>query len=173
MSRAIVIMGVSGCGKSTLGRELAPTLGVAFVEGDTLHPEANVAKMRAGVPLDDRDRKPFLENVAAAIVAAKEGVVVSCSALKRSYRDMIRSRVGDVTFVWLKVDRAELAARLARRREHYMPASLLDSQLAALEPPGPDERAIVVDGAQTIAAQVARVLAALDEPPEPPKGKRP
>jgi carbohydrate kinase (thermoresistant glucokinase family) len=173
VSRAIVIMGVSGCGKSTLGRELAPALGVAFVEGDALHSEANVAKMRAGVPLDDRDRKPFLESVAAAIVAAREGVVVSCSALKRSYRDLIRARAGDVTFVWLDLERNELAARLARRHDHYMPASLLDSQLAALEPPGPDEHAIVIDGAKTTAAQVAQVLAALDEAPEPQNGKEP
>src|SRR5262249_31399900 len=140
--------GVSGCGKSTLGRELAPALGVAFIEGDTLHPAANIAKMQAGVPLNDRDRQPFLENVADAIVASRGGVVVSCSALKRSYRDLIRAQAGSVTFVWQKVERAELAARLKRRRGHYMPASLLDSQLAALEPPGEDERAIVVDGAK-------------------------
>ena len=173
MSRAIVIMGVSGSGKSTLGRELAPALGVAFVEGDTLHPEANIAKMRAGIPLDDRDRQPFLENVANAIVAAKGGVVVSCSALKRSYRDLIRARAGAVTFVWQKVGRAELAARLARRRGHYMPASLLDSQLAALEPPDADEHAIVVDGAAATARQVADVLTALDRPIATPKGKKP
>lgn len=166
-------MGVSGSGKSTLGPELALALGVAFIEGDTLHPEANVAKMRAGIPLDDRDRRPFLENVADAILAANGGVVVSCSALKRSYRDLIRARAGPVTFAWQKVERAELAARLTRRRGHYMPASLLDSQLAALEPPGPDEHAIVLDGAASTAAQVAHVLAALGESPEPQTGKQP
>ena len=167
-------MGVSGCGKSTLGRELATALGVRFVEGDSLHPEGNVAKMRAGIPLDDVDREPFLLNVAAAIVVCKaRGVVVSCSALKRKYRDLLRARAPDVTFVWPHAERAVLAARLAQRRGHYMPASLLDSQLAALEPPGEDEHAIVVDGAETTTAQVAQVLGALDNAPELPNGKEP
>jgi len=158
-------MGVSGCGKSTLGRDLAAVLGVPFVEGDALHPPANVAKMRAGIPLDDADRRPFLERVADAIAAEPAGVVVSCSALKRAYRDLIRTRAGrDVTFVWPHMDRAALAARLAARRDHYMPASLLDSQLAALEPPAADEAAIAVDGAAPTPAQVALVLAALDNP---------
>jgi carbohydrate kinase (thermoresistant glucokinase family) len=171
VTRAIVIMGVSGCGKSTLGRELAAALGSEFVEGDALHPPANVAKMRAGVPLEDRDREPFLLRVADAIRAAKpHGAVVSCSALKRSYRDLIRDRAGAVTFVWPRADRAVLAVRLAQRRDHYMPASLLDSQLAALEPPVADERAIEVDGAAPTAAQVAAVLAALGL--EPPDGKQ-
>ena len=121
-------MGVSGCGKSVLGRELSAALGLRFVEGDALHPEGNIAKMRAGVPLDDIDREPFLLNVAAALVVGRaRGVVVSCSALKRSYRDLIRSRAGAVTFVWPRVDRAVLATRLAQRRDHYMPASLLES----------------------------------------------
>jgi carbohydrate kinase (thermoresistant glucokinase family) len=168
VTRAIVIMGVSGCGKSTLGRELADALGVPFVEGDTLHPEANVVKMRAGIALDDSDREPFLARVADALVAAgPRGAVVSCSALKRSYRDLIRARAGAVTFVWQRLDRAALAARLAQRHDHYMPASLLDSQLAALEPPAEDEQAIEIDGAETTAAQVAYALAALDNPTEP------
>ena len=163
-------MGVSGCGKTTLGRELAAALGVPFVEGDTLHPPANVAKMRAGIPLDDSDREPFLVRVADALVAARpRGAVVSCSALKRSYRDLIRARAGAVTFVWPRLERAELAARLTRRRDHYMPASLLDSQLATLEPPGDDEHAIVVDGAEPTTAQVAHALAALDHQTELPK----
>jgi carbohydrate kinase (thermoresistant glucokinase family) len=167
VTRAIVIMGVSGCGKSTLGHELAAALGVPFVEGDTLHPEANVAKMRAGIALDDKDRVPFLERVADALVAAgPRGAVVSCSALKRGYRDLIRARAGAVTFVWPRLGRAALAARLAQRRDHYMPASLLDSQLAALEPPAEDEHAIVIDGAEPTAAQVADALAALDNPLE-------
>ena len=160
-------MGVSGCGKTTLGCELATALGVPFVEGDTLHPQANVAKMRAGIPLDDRDREPFLARVADALVAAgPRGAVISCSALKRSYRDLIRARAGAVTFVWPRLERAALAARLKQRRDHYMPASLLDSQLAALEPPAEDEHAIVVDGAEPTAAQAAHALAALDSYPE-------
>lgn len=174
MNRAIVIMGVSGCGKSKLGRELAAALGVRFVEGDTLHPEGNIAKMSAGVPLDDIDREPFLLNVVAALVVGKaRGVVVSCSALKRSYRDVIRSRAGDVTFVWPRVDRAVLAERLARRRDHHMPASLLDSQLETLEPPAADEHAIVVDGADTTPAQVAQALTALDNAIELPNRRDP
>jgi len=173
VTRAIVIMGVSGCGKTTLGRELANALGVPFVEGDTLHPPANVAKMRAGIALDDRDREPFLARVAEALVAAgSRGAVVSCSALKRSYRDLIRARNGAVTFVWQRLDRAALAARLAQRHDHYMPASLLDSQLAALEPPAEDERAIVIDGAEPTAAQVAHVLAALDNSTELPNERQ-
>jgi carbohydrate kinase (thermoresistant glucokinase family) len=168
VTRAILIMGVSGCGKSTLGRSLAAALGVPFVEGDTLHPEANVAKMRAGIPLDDADRGPFLERVAAAIAAEPAGVVVSCSALKRAYRDLVRARAGRrVTFVWPKLERAALAARLAARRDHYMPASLLDSQLATLEPPAADERAIVIDGAAPTPAQVAQLLIALDTHDDP------
>ncbi len=174
MTRAVVIMGASGCGKSTLGRELAAALRVPFVEGDTLHSEANVAKMRAGIALDDSDREPFLVSVADALVAAgPRGAVISCSALKRSYRDLIRARAGAVTFVWPRLERAALAERLAQRHDHYMPASLLDSQLATLEPPAGDERAIVVDGAEPTASQVAKTLAALDDPTELQNEKSP
>jgi carbohydrate kinase (thermoresistant glucokinase family) len=166
MARALVVMGVSGSGKSTLGRALAARLGWPFIEGDTLHPPANVAKMAAGKPLDDADRRPFLEAVAQAIVAARSrapaaGVIVSCSALKRSYRDLIRARAGAVTFVWPAMSRMQLAARLALRQDHFMPATLLDSQLADLEPPGADELLIRIDGDASTEAQVAAVLAAL------------
>jgi carbohydrate kinase (thermoresistant glucokinase family) len=155
-------MGVSGCGKSALGRALANKLGWHFIEGDALHPAANIAKMAAGVALDDEDRQLFLERVAAAMSAARSrGAVASCSALKRSYRDFIRTQAGDVLFVLLQLDREALAARLEQRRDHFMPASLRDSQLATLEAPAADERAVVVDGAAATAAQVARVLAAL------------
>jgi carbohydrate kinase (thermoresistant glucokinase family) len=164
--KAILIMGVSGCGKSTLGGALAKTLGWRFVEGDTLHPPSNVAKMAAGVPLDDDDRRPFLAGVAAALVAGREhGVVVTCSALKRSYRDYLRSAAGDVVFVLPDVGRQALAARLAARDNHYMPASLLDSQLAALEPPTADEHVVVVDGNAPTAAQLASVRAVLAATP--------
>jgi gluconokinase len=162
VTQAIVVMGVSGCGKSTLAQALGARLGWRFVEGDTLHPPANIAKMAAGIPLDDTDRRPFLEAVAQAIVAARgAGIVVSCSALKRSYRDLIRARAGEVTFVLPDMPRALLAARLAQREDHFMPASLLDSQLAALEPPGPDESALRLDGTLSTPAQVAAVLGAL------------
>jgi gluconokinase len=160
--RAVIIMGVSGCGKSTLGRALADKLGWQFVEGDTLHPPANVAKMAAGIPLDDEDRRPFLERVAHTITEKRQaGVVVSCSALKRSYRDLIRTRAGKVTFVLPMLDRDSLFARLARRHNHFMPASLLESQLAALEIPDAEEQAVLVNGGASTDSQVEEALGAL------------
>jgi gluconokinase len=164
--RTLVVMGVSGSGKTTLGRELGLALGWPFIEGDTLHPAANIAKMAAGIPLDDADRLPFLEAVAGAIVASRDaghdaGLVLSCSALKRSYRDLLRARAGSVIFVLPDMPREALAARLAQRPDHFMPATLLDSQLAALEPPGTDECAIRVDGTASTGAQVEVVVATL------------
>jgi gluconokinase len=160
--RAIVVMGASGCGKSTLGRALAAALHWRFIEGDTLHSPANIAKMSSGVPLTDEDRWPFLENVGAAIHAAgADGVVVACSALKRDHRDRIRARAGEVAFVLPSVDRAHLLARLEHRRGHFMPPALLDSQLQALEPPQQDERALVLDGNASTEIQVSRVLDAI------------
>lgn len=159
MAAALVVMGVSGCGKSTLGRALAETLGWRFIEGDALHPPNNIAKMAAGLPLDDADRQPFLENVANAIAAARGGgVVVSCSALKRAYRDLIRVRAGQVTFVLPLLDRAALSARMARRPGHFMPLALLDSQLATLELPDQEEQAILIDGTAPVTTQVVRTL---------------
>jgi gluconokinase len=163
MIRAIVVMGVSGCGKSTLGRALAERLGWAFVEGDDQHPPANIAKMAAGIPLDDADRAPFLANVADAMAAALDhGVVATCSALKYTYRQLIRNRVGTVAFAMPVLDIAALRARTQHRTGHFMPASLLDSQLASLELPGADENAIFVDGAKSVDEQVAQAIAALD-----------
>lgn len=162
MTRALVIMGVSGAGKSTLGRALAEALGWEFVEGDTLHPSANVEKMKAGKPLDDTDRWPFLDNVAKAIAASGgKGIVVSCSALKRSYRDFIRARAGAVTFVLPMMSREVLQARMEQRRDHFMPVALLESQLATLESPQADEGVIVVDGAVSTTEQVAQALTLL------------
>jgi gluconokinase len=162
VNAAIVVMGVSGAGKSTLGCALATALGCRFVEGDTLHPAANVAKMAAGIPLDDNDREPYLERVAQVCAAgAAAGVVVSCSALKRRYRDVIRKHAPTTRFVLPLLDHAQLAERLNRRRNHFMPASLLDSQLAALEPPAADEHVILVDGASGTSLQVALALASL------------
>lgn len=164
---AIVVMGVSGAGKSTLGQALADALGCRFVEGDALHPAANVAKMAAGIPLDDADRRPFLENVAAALAARRgDGVVASCSALKRGYRDLLRSIAGPIVFVLPTLTRETLAARIAARAHHFMPAALLDSQLATLDPPGPDENAVTVDGTLPIEVQVAAVLTAIGQPPQ-------
>jgi gluconokinase len=138
-----VVMGVSGSGKTLIGSALARSLGVEFVEGDAFHTEENVKRMASGIALTDEDRAPWLRSIAARLRAAKDagtGLVVSCSALKRSYRDLLRVEAGDVRFIFLKGARALIAQRLATRSGHYMPASLLDSQFAALEKPGPDER---------------------------------
>ena len=135
----IVVMGVSGCGKTTAGLALAERLGTRFVEGDQLHPQANVAKMAAGIPLTDADRWPWLDAVGAAL-AGDAPVVASCSALKRSYRGRLRAQAGArLCFLHLAGDRAALAQRMVERPGHYMPVSLLDSQLATLEPPSADE----------------------------------
>lgn len=157
-------MGVSGSGKSTVGTLLAERLGWPFEEGDLLHPAANVAKMAAGHPLTDDDRWPWLEKVAdwadARLDAGGNGVI-ACSALKRSYRDLINRRGHGIEFVYLAVNRAELEARVSHRPGHFMPASLLDSQLATLEVPGDDEPGIRVDAGPDPSAVVDRILAEL------------
>ena len=144
MSVVVVVMGVSGSGKSTVGRALAARLGVPYAEGDEFHPKANVDKMASGHPLTDADRWPWLRSIAGWIGGQPEGGVVTCSALKRAYRDLLRS-AGDVWFLHLTGDRALLADRLGARSGHFMPAALLDSQLADLEPLGPDEPGLAVD----------------------------
>src|SRR5712664_3212150 len=156
-------MGVCGSGKSLIGAQFARALDIEFVEGDGLHPPANVQRMAAGVPLTDDDRRGWLITIAARLRDAKRagiGLVVSCSALKRSYRDLLRS-VGDVDarFVYLAGSRALIAERLAQRRGHFMPPSLLDSQLAILEEPSPDERAWLCDIRETPQAIVTDLLA--------------
>jgi gluconokinase len=150
----IVVMGVSGCGKTTVGRALADARGAVFIDADDLHPPENVARMAAGVPLDDEARAPWLDAVAAAIAARTEAgdeVVVACSALTRSYRDRLRA-AGPLRFVLLDAPEPVLRERLAERAGHFMPASLLADQLDTLERPGPDEPdAVVVDGSLPIA----------------------
>jgi gluconokinase len=141
----VVVMGVSGVGKSTVGAALAAALGCTFVDGDDLHPAANVAKMKRGEPLDDHDRAPWLAAIAARMqeaLATGESLVVACSALKRDYRRVLRVD-GSVEFVLLTAPAEILRQRLEARRHHFMPASLLPSQLATLEPPEPDE--LIVD----------------------------
>ena len=144
-----VIMGVCGSGKSLIGATLARELDIEFVEGDALHPPDNVKRMAAGIPLTDQDRQGWLIAIAARLREAKRagvGLVVSCSALKRRYRDLLRSAGdADVRFVHLAGSRALIAERMANRRGHYMPPSLLESQLSILEEPSPDERAWVCD----------------------------
>jgi gluconokinase len=158
----LVVMGVSGSGKSTLASLLAQRLGWPLQEGDVLHPRANVDKMAAGHPLDDNDRWPWLRLIAAWIderAAAGEPGIVTCSALKRAYRDMLRRDF--VRFAHLTGDRRVLAQRLQHRDGHFMPPSLLDSQLATLEAPGADENAIAIDIALAPEAQVDAVIACL------------
>ena len=157
MTRRLVIMGVSGCGKSSVGAGLAARLGLNYRDGDDLHPPENVAKMRAGMPLTDADRWPWLDRV-GQVLLAEAPVIVGCSALKRAYRDRIRTAAGGpVTFVHLDGSQEVIAARMALRQGHYMPLSLLDSQFAALEPPAAEE-AITVSIDQPLEAIVADIL---------------
>ena len=155
MNLRMVIMGVSGCGKSSVGEGVSARLGIPYSDGDDLHPAENVAKMRAGVPLTDADRWPWLDRI-AQVLAEEAPVIVGCSALKRVYRDRIRA-AGKVTFIHLVGSRDLIAARMAERTGHYMPLSLLDSQFAALEPPGSEE-AIAVSIDQTLAQIVDEIL---------------
>jgi gluconokinase len=160
----LVVMGVSGSGKTTVAVELARRLGWEFAEGDDHHPRANVEKMRAGVPLDDADREPWLRALARWIGEREQAgtsCVLTCSALKRRYRDLLREGNDAVWFVHVDVPEAVLAERLAARTGHYMPASLLDSQLATLEPLADDEPGVTVPGTGEPGAVVDAVLAAL------------
>lgn len=144
----LVVTGVSGSGKTTIAVALAARLGWPFMEGDSLHPAANVAKMHAGHPLTDEDRWPWLDTVAGWIDArceAHQPGIITCSALRRVYRDRIIGARSGVRLVFLTAPRDVLVARLGARQGHFMPASLLDSQLATLEEPGPDERPLRVD----------------------------
>jgi gluconokinase len=163
---SVVVMGVSGSGKSTVAAELAERLGWAFAEGDDFHPAENVAKMRAGIPLDDDDRWPWLRALAAGIgehEQAGRGDVVTCSALKRAYRDLLRDGHPSVWFAHVAVDADSLRERVEKRSGHYMPPSLLDSQLATLEPLQDDEPGVTVSGARSPEAAVDQILATLNE----------
>lgn len=159
-----VIMGVSGSGKTSVGEALSMRLSAPYVDGDALHPPANIARMRAGVPLGDDDRWPWLAAVGETLAALPDRGLVGCSALKRSYRDCIRSAAGEpVTFLHLSGPRALIAARMGQRTGHFMPASLLDSQFATLEPPAANEQAVTVSIDQPLDGIVADILAALPE----------
>lgn len=163
----VVLMGVCGVGKTTVGRIIAEKLGARFLEGDSFHPAANVEKMRAGTPLTDSDREPWLRALAAEIgrcAAAGQDVVLACSALKQAYRRILAEGRTDVSFIHLTGARDLIQARLDARKGHYMPPALLPSQLAALEPPGSDEAAIAVDISGTPEAIAEAVLAALKAP---------
>ena len=160
----LVVMGVSGSGKTTVAEKLAAALGVEFLEGDKFHPRANVDKMKSGTPLTDEDRWPWLRAIAAKIDewrAEGKGGVITCSALKRSYRDILIGNRPQVRVVYLKGAQERIHDRMAARRGHFMPVGLLDSQCATLEEPGPDERPSVTDigpGPAEIVADIIRQL---------------
>jgi gluconokinase len=157
----VVVMGVCGCGKTTVGKALAAALGWRFFDADDFHPPANIEKMAAGIPLTDTDRWPWLDRLAAELGATERAgghAVLACSALRQAYRDRL-AVAGDVRFVHLRGDRATIAARVAARPGHYMPATLVDSQFAALELPA---EAIDVDITLPVADQVAVVRHGLD-----------
>ena len=161
---AVVVMGVSGSGKTSIGTLVAETLAVAFVDADELHPPANVKKMAGGTALTDDDRWAWLRLVAGAMqqrTSAGTEVVVACSALRRAYRDVLRTGSDDVRFVLLDVPRPDLEERLTRRRGHFMPAALLNSQLATLEPFSDGDPGGVVDASGSIEQTVDAVLAAV------------
>src|SRR5690349_5085803 len=161
----VVVMGVSGSGKTTVAVMLAGALHCRFLEGDDLHPPSNVAKMHGGTPLTDADRWPWLRKIAAEIDGWRshgESGVVTCSALKRTYRDILIGDRPDVTLVYLRGSRELIRQRMAARHEHFMPAALLDSQFATLEEPGPDERPVVVDIGGRPAEIVAEIVRQLE-----------
>lgn len=164
----VVVMGVAGTGKTTIGPLLAARLGVPYAEGDDFHPPANIAKMSAGIPLDDADRWPWLDAIGGwAHGRAGLGGVVSSSALKRSYRDRLRAAAPGIVFVHLTGDRALIEDRMSHRQGHFMPTALLDSQFATLQPLEPDETGVAVDvsgSPDEITARAAEALAALPDP---------
>jgi carbohydrate kinase (thermoresistant glucokinase family) len=143
-----IVMGVSGSGKTTIAQSLADAEGWVLVEGDSLHPAVNIAKMKAGTPLTDEDRWPWLRAIAAKedeLLAAGQSAVVTCSALKRAYRDILIGDRSDVVLVYLRGSKALIGERMQARKNHFMPPALLDSQFATLEEPGPDEHPVVVE----------------------------
>ncbi len=161
----VIVMGISGAGKTTVGRALAEAKGWAFVEGDDLHPQANIDKMRRGEPLDDGDRAPWLERLRTLIVdrlAQRVDSVIACSALKQAYRDRLRADPDQVRFVYLHGAEDLIRQRLRARPGHFMPAELFDSQRQTLQPP---EGAIEVDAAWPVAESVRAISAALDREP--------
>ena len=163
----VVVMGVSGCGKSTVGRLIAKRLACEFLEGDDLHPPRNLERMASGIALTDLDRRGWLAAIAEQLAdahAARYGLIVSCSALKRSYRNQLRTASGELAFVHLHGSQGVLEARMQSRTGHFMPPSLLASQLESLEPPGADEHCITLDVALPAEQIAERACAWLAQP---------
>jgi gluconokinase len=169
----IIVAGIAGSGKTTVGKLLADRLGCEFEDGDLLHPAANLAKMHAGVPLTDADRWPWLHVIEAWIdqrISAGKSAVLACSALQRRYRDALLDGRPDAQMAFLQISREVAAARLAHRHGHFFPAQLLDSQFRALEPPGPDERMLVIDANQPADDMAAEIASRLDVRPPADRG---
>ncbi|MBL8583251.1 MAG: gluconokinase [Rhizobiaceae bacterium] len=163
-SLALVVMGVAGSGKTTVGEALAQALGAYYIEGDRLQPPENVARMASGVPLTDEHRRGWLDAVGREVAAAAargENAVAACSALKHAYRDRLRALCPAIRFLYLDVDPATAEKRVGSRRGHFMPASLVDSQFADLEPPTPDENALRLDATRPAGELVKQALALL------------
>jgi gluconokinase len=165
MARYAIVMGVSGCGKTSVGEGLSQSTSIRFIDGDALHPKANVNKMSAGNPLTDQDRWPWLEAIGREFANSPEPLIIGCSALKRSYRDKIRDHAGAmVTFIHLTGTREIISKRMQARKHHFMPPSLLDSQFAALEPPAIDETSISIDIDQPLEAIIKQAAHHLSRP---------
>ena len=161
---AVVIMGVAGSGKTAVGQQIAKRLGASFIEGDRFHPPRNVALMSAGTPLTDEDRIEWLNAIGQEIAnafARAQSTITACSALKRSYRDRLRSYCPDIQFLYLEIDRPTATQRVGSRRGHFMPSSLVDSQFEALAPPDPDEWHTTVDASTSLGDTVSAALGSL------------
>lgn len=163
-NRKIIVMGVAGSGKSSVGAALGAAMGAPYIDGDDLHSTDNIAKMSAGIALTDDDRWPWLTKIGETLAGHPGTILIGCSALKRSYRDLIRKAAGaPVTFIHCAGGRALIAERMAKRPGHFMPTSLLDSQFAALEPPDADEAAITLNIATPLVDLVAKTMMQLSE----------
>lgn len=163
MSHQIIVMGVSGCGKSTIGQSLADKLGATFYDGDNYHPQSNIDKMASGTPLNDDDRRPWLEKLADVIKNTEGNSVTACSALKQQYRDILRT-AGNVTFIYLEGTKETLLERITARSnntDHFMPSTLLDSQLTTLESPSTESNTITVSIEPSIPTIIENVLSKL------------
>jgi gluconokinase len=164
MNHRVVVMGVAGCGKSTLAHALAKSLACEVLEGDDYHPPSNTAKMSSGQPLDDADRWPWLRRLADQIQGRPAPVVASCSALKRSYRSLLRELVPSLRFVYIEITPAVAAERVAARSDHLFPVALVSTQFATLQPPLGEPATLVVTAADTLDHQVSAVRAWLGDP---------
>ena len=158
MPYKLLVMGVSGCGKSTLATQLAHALGATLIEGDDHHPPANQDKMRQGIALDDADRAPWLSHLGTLLAGSGKGAVLTCSALKRRYRDQLRAAAPSLAIVFIDITPAQARARVAARADHLFPASLVQSQFEALEPPLGEPGVLRVDAAQPVTVQLDTIL---------------